>query len=336
VPPRSGPAVELPDRLPPHMEMQVRGFLRYLEAERSASPYTLRNYGREVREFLRYLLSENVVDWAQVDREVLRGYLAWLSARGYARGSIARRVAEVHSFGSYLQREGWAATNPFTIMQAQAPKVKRRLPSVLAVPEAAALVSLPADGSPDGLRAAVALRNRAILEVLYAGGLRVSELVGLDLEDYNAGRGELRVLGKGSKERLALLGAPAREWLDRYIREGRRLFLRKESRQRALFLNRRGGRLTARSVQAMLRECAIKAGFDKRITPHVLRHTFATHLLDGGADLRVVQELLGHAQLSTTQVYTHVSRSRVRAVYLKAHPRAQSETPRDDPAKEVP
>ncbi|MCL6432212.1 MAG: tyrosine recombinase XerC [Anaerolineae bacterium] len=318
------------------MEIQLRGFLRYLEAERSASPYTLRNYGREVREFLRFLVRANVTDWAQVDREVLRGYLAWLTARGYARGSIARRVAEVHSFGSYLYREGWAASNPFTVMQAQAPKVKRRLPTVLAVPEAAALVSLPAEDTPDGMQAAVALRNRAILEVLYAGGLRVSELVGLDLEDYDAARGELRVLGKGNKERLALLGAPARRWLDRYIHEGRRLFLPRHGRERALFLNRRGGRLTARSVQAMMRECAIKAGLDRRVTPHMLRHTFATHLLDGGADLRVVQELLGHAQLSTTQIYTHVSRSRVRAVYLKAHPRAQSEELRDDPPKEAP
>ncbi|MDI7275277.1 MAG: tyrosine-type recombinase/integrase, partial [Anaerolineae bacterium] len=179
-------------------------------------------------------------------------------------------------------------------------------------------------------------RNRAILEVLYAGGLRVSELVGLDLEDYDARRGELRVLGKGNKERLALLGAPARFWLDRYIREGRHLFTAGQKRQPALFLNHRGGRLTARSVQAVLRACAVQAGLDKRVTPHTLRHTFATHLLDGGADLRVVQELLGHAQLSTTQIYTHVSRSRVRAVYLKAHPRAQDGAGSDDPSKEGP
>ncbi|MDI7275053.1 MAG: site-specific integrase, partial [Anaerolineae bacterium] len=138
------------------MEMQLQGFLRYLDAQRSASPYTLRNYGREVREVLRFLVREGIESWEQVDREVLRSYLAWLAGRGYARGSIARRVAEAHSFGNYLQREGWAAGNPFLTMQAQAPKAKRRLPSVLAVPEATALVSLPAGGGAQGTRAVLA------------------------------------------------------------------------------------------------------------------------------------------------------------------------------------
>jgi integrase/recombinase XerC len=153
--------------------------------------------------------------------------------------------------------------------------------------------------------------------------LRVSELVGLDLEQYDPQRGEVRVWGKGGKERIALLGQPAQHWLRRYVADGRPQLAGAREKSRALFLNRLGSRLTARSVQSILRRYTLEAGLDKRVTPHVLRHTFATHLLDGGADLRVVQELLGHAQLSTTQVYTHVSRSRVRAVYLRAHPLAR-------------
>ena len=323
---------EQPPPLPIEMEMGLAGFLRYLEAERSASRYTLRNYGREVTEFLRFLASEGVRAWQQVDRDVLRRYLLWLTSQGYVRGSIARRVAEVHSFGAYLLREGWVRANPFLTLQAFAPKGKRRLPEVLAVPEAQALVSPAVEAERSPVRAAQDLRDRAILEVLYAGGLRVSELVGLDLADYDARRGELRVLGKGNKERVALLGRPARQALAAYLDTGRpQLRASRGAAARALFLNRFGGRLTARSVQTLLRQYTLRAGLDKRVTPHVLRHTFATHLLDGGADLRVVQELLGHAQLGTTQIYTHVSRSQVRAVYLKAHPLARDT--RESPAQ---
>ena len=310
---RSGASPHPP--LPREMEEQLTGFLRYLDAERSASPHTLANYGREVREFLAFLARQGVRSCGQVDREVLRAYLAWLGAQGYARGSVARRVAEVRSFGSYLQREGWLAGSPF--LGLRAPKQGRRLPDVLSVEETVALL-----GQPD-LRTPQGLRDRTVLEVLYAGGLRVSELVGLDLTDVDLERGEVRVLGKGDKERVALLGEPARHWLRAYLSEGRPKLAGAARGEEAVFLNRWGGRLTARSVQTLLRQYTIMAGLDKHITPHVLRHTFATHLLDGGADLRVVQELLGHAQLSTTQVYTHVSRSQVRAVYLRAHPRAQ-------------
>ncbi len=305
--------------LPPEMAERLAGFMRYLEAERSASPCTLANYGREVAEFLRFLADRGVHTCTVVERDTLRSYLGWLASQGYARSSVARRVAEARSFGRYLQREGWAVGNPYAALRA--PKTGRRLPDALSVQETVALLSQPDVRTPQGLR------DRTILEVLYAGGLRVSELVGLDLVSIDLERGEARVLGKGNKERITLLGEPARLWLRAYLAEGRPHLANVREPVTALFVNRYGGRLTVRSVQLMLRECAIKAGLDKHITPHVLRHTFATHLLDGGADLRVVQELLGHAQLSTTQVYTHVSRSRLRAVYLKAHPRAQK---RDD------
>ncbi len=304
-----------PGPLAPEMAEQLEGFLRYLDAERNASPYTLANYGREVREFLSFLTRQGVRSWDEVERDTLRSYLAWLGAQGYARASVARRVAEVRSFGRYLQREGWAARHPF--LGLHAPKIGRHLPDVLSVPETVALLSQPDVRTPRGLR------DRTILEVLYAGGVRVSELVGLDLASLSPQLREVRVLGKGDKERLVLLGEPAQRWLAAYLAEGRPRLVSPRRPGQALFVNRRGGRLTARSVQLLLHHYATVAGLDKRITPHVLRHTFATHLLDGGADLRVVQELLGHAQLSTTQVYTHVSRSQVRSVYLRAHPRAQ-------------
>ena len=303
--------------LPPEMEQQLAGFLRYLDAERSASPHTLDNYGREVREFLAFIAGQGVNTCTQVNRDVLRSYLAWLSAQGYARGSVARRVAEVRSFGRYLQRDGWSAGSPFLWLRA--PKQGRRLPDVLSVEETVALLSQP------DLRTPLGLRDRTILEVLYAGGLRVSELVRLDVSDIDLRRGEVRVLGKGDKERIGLLGEPAVHWLRAYLAEARPKLAGGPGAVAAAFINRRGGRLTARSIQSLLRRYTVMAGIDKRVTPHVLRHTFATHLLDGGADLRVVQELLGHAQLSTTQVYTHVSRSQVRAVYLRAHPRAQTD-----------
>ncbi len=312
-----------PAPLAPEMAEQLEGFLRYLDAERNASPHTLANYGREVREFLGFLSRQGIRGWHEVQRETLRSYLAWLGAQGYARTSVARRVAEVRSFGLYLQREGWVDRHPF--LGLHAPKAGRRLPDVLSVPETVALLSQPDVHTPRGLR------DRTILEVLYAGGLRVSELVGLDLASVDARRREVRVLGKGDKERVTLLGEPAQRWLIAYLLQARPCLANSRRPNPALFINRRGQRLTARSVQLMLQHYTAMAGLDKRITPHILRHTFATHLLDGGADLRVVQELLGHAQLSTTQVYTHVSRSRVRAVYLRAHPRAQTGSAPGDP-----
>lgn len=194
------------------------------------------------------------------------------------------------------------------------PKSPRRLPRFLEPAEVQALLAAPDLGSPLGLR------DRAIAEMLYAGGLRVSELVGIDRGDTDWGQGELRVLGKGGKERIVILGQPALEALSSYLREGRPRLAKGSTR--ALFLNYRGGRLTARGVQTVLDRVAKAAGLMKRVTPHLLRHTFATHLLGGGADLRVVQELLGHADLSTTQVYTHVTQRQAREVYMRAHPLA--------------
>lgn len=290
-------------------------FVRYLIAERNASPYTVRNYRAEVGQFLEFLNSAGVTAWGEVNRAVLRRYLAWLAEQGLARASVARRVAEVRSFGGWLVRAGYCPSNPFQTLKA--PKTPKSLPRILEPHEVVALLTAPDLSTPQGQR------DRAILEMLYASGIRVSELVGLDVGSVNLARGEVRVLGKGDRERIALLGAPAVQALERYLEDGRAKLLSRRP-TRALFLNRFGARLSARSVQLLLDRYAAQIGLTKQVTPHVLRHSFATHMLDGGADLRVVQELLGHVQLSTTQIYTHVSKERVREVYERAHPRAKT------------
>jgi integrase/recombinase XerC len=236
-----------------------------------------------------------------------------------ARSSVARRVSELRSLGRYLER---TTGQPSVFAHARAPKVPSRLPTVLSRPEAALLMEAPAPVGAPGLR------DRAILETLYAGGLRVAELVRLDLGDTDLSGRAVRVLGKGDKERVCLLGTAAVGVLARYLAEGRPELAAAQRSSSALFINQRGGRLTARSVQDMTQRYARSVGIQRRITPHTLRHTFATHMLDGGADLRVVQELLGHALISTTQIYTHVSRAHLQRVYLQAHPRAAPIAPR--------
>lgn len=289
-------------------------FLLFLTAEKNASPYTIRNYGHEIRECLDFLKRQGIESWDGVEREVLRKYLAWLAEQGLAKSSVVRRVSELRSFGKWLQREGHLKINPFQTLSA--PKKPQRLPGVLSVQDTAALLMAPDTSNPQGMR------DRAILEMLYAAGMRVSELVALDLRDVDRSRAEVRVLGKGNKERIVLLGKPALAALEQYLTEGRPKLIGKKI-SNALFLNRFGTRLTARAVQMMLDKYSTQIGLKQPVTPHLLRHTFATHMLDGGADLRVVQELLGHAQLATTQVYTHVSQAQMQQVYQKAHPRAK-------------
>jgi integrase/recombinase XerC len=271
-------------------------------------------YGREIAECLAFLERQGVQHWEGVDRHVLRRYLAWLNSRGYVKASIARRLSQLRSFGRFLVCEGVVSTNPF--LAVSSPKVPKRLPKVLSVEETVALLSAPDRQTAQGLR------DSAILEVLYSGGLRVSELVGLNVSSIDWSRKELTVWGKGAKERIVLLGTPAMEALQAYI-DGGRPELNKEKTSSALFLNRLGGRLSTRSVMNIMHKYRRVAGLEKRVTPHILRHSFATHLLDGGADLRSVQELLGHARLATTQIYTHVSQSHAREVYLRSHPLAQ-------------
>jgi integrase/recombinase XerC len=297
------------------MDSAVERFVTHLMAAKNASPYTVRNYRREVGEALAYFQRDGARQWSDLDRGRLHRYLAWLVERGISRTSIARRVSELRSFGAFLVANGLAGANPFAGLKS--PQVPSRLPSVLSPAEAGVLVAAPPDDSPLGLR------DRAILEVLYGGGLRVSELVGLDVAHVSLAAKTVRVRGKGDRERVALLGDFALAALRRYLATGRpALAVAAAENGAPLFLNRRGARLTARSVQRLLVRHAGALGLGEDVTPHTLRHTFATHLMDGGADLRVVQELLGHRKLATTQVYTHVSQSQLRASYLAAHPRS--------------
>jgi len=291
-------------------------FMTYLVAERNASPYTIKNYSHEIGEFIAFARGQGITQLDQIERSILRLYLTKLAAEKKAKGSIARRLSELRSFGKFLVRQGALKTNVFDTVSA--PRLGQRLPDYLDQEEARALVTAPDISTPAGLR------DRAILEVLYAAGLRVSELVGLNIENVDLQRGQVRVWGKGGKERMGLLGQPAVRALKAYIRDGRPRLLKGKSSQ-ALFVNQRDGRrLTTRAVGMLLNKYARRANVrpSGRVHPHLLRHTFATHLLDGGADLRTVQELLGHADLATTQVYTHVTQTRAREVYRQAHPRA--------------
>jgi integrase/recombinase XerC len=292
----------------------------YLEAERNASPYTVRNYRADLADFFKFLKGKELTLLNEVDRHVLRDYLSHLVEVGIAKASIARKLSAIRSFYRYLVREEIISENP--IEQVSSPKLDKRLPSFLTREEMEKLLGAPDLSTPLGQR------DRALLELLYASGLRVSELASLTPEQIDLNSNEIRVWGKGSKERMVLMGEPAAAALKSYLKEGRTKLLGKK-RSQALFLNRYGQRLPARSVQRLLEGHAKKAGIGKRVHPHMLRHTFATHMLDGGADLRVVQELLGHARLTSTQIYTHVTKRQARKVYLAAHPLAREK--KDEP-----
>jgi len=301
----------------------IRAWLeRYLEAlERdNASPYTVKNYRTDIGQFLDYCAEYGVNTLAGLQRDLVRDYLEELAEAEYARSSIARRVFELRAFGDHLVRHHAWEQNLFR--RIYAPRVPRRLPRYLTIEEMQQLLSVPDSATPQGIR------DRAILETLYASGVRVAELAALDVRDVDLGSGEMRVIGKGDKERLVLLGRPAVAALRAYIDAGRPAQLAERSPTNALFLNRFGQRLSVRSVDEIVRQAGILAGIDQTVTPHLLRHTFATHMLDGGADLRVVQELLGHENLATTQIYANVTQKRAREIYLRAHPRAaETDTP---------
>ena len=309
------------------MQELFNKYINYLVAERNVSPYTVRNYtadlcgSKKLKGFFAFLKERGISSPGEVDRHVLRDYMGYLVEQSIVKASIARKLSAIRSFYRYMVREGILVTNP--IEKASSPKLDKRLPSFLTVEETVRLLEAADLSDPVGRR------DRALLEMLYASGLRVSELAQLNLEQVDLDTNEIRVWGKGSKERVVLMGEPAASALSAYLSQDRPELLGKK-RSSALFLNRDGERLSQRGVQRMLEKYAKLAGIGKRVHPHVLRHTFATHLLDGGADLRVVQELLGHADLSSTQIYTHVTKSHARKVYLSAHPMAQKPEDNED------
>jgi integrase/recombinase XerC len=282
-------------------------FLRYLDLQRGASRHTLRGYATDLAEFRAFLSREGLGNLVDADARTIRAWLAWLHDRKLAKSSIARKLATVRSCFRYLARLGLVEFN--AARQVRSPKLPKRLPSFLPKDESKGLLDAEAERSEAGLR------DHALLELLYATGLRVAECCGLDLDDVDRRRGAVRVMGKGGKERVVPVGDTALEAL------GAWLSVRGEGRG-ALFTNLRGGRLGTRSVHRIVKRRARAAGIDRRVTPHTLRHTFATHMLGEGADLRLIQELLGHSRLSTTQRYTHVSAEHLMKVYDSAHPRA--------------
>ena len=302
------------------MTKALQQYTVYLQAERNASVHTLLNYRRDIEEFAAFCRDHGIESWEEVDRSTLRKWLTWLANQGFVRASIARKVTEVRSFYRFMIREKILDFNP--LLAVSAPKVPRRLPNFLSHQQVESLLSCPDTSTPQGKR------DRAILELLYASGMRLSEVAGLNLSNINLNTREIRVWGKGAKERVVLMGQPAAQALRVYLSEGRPKLL-KSKETPALFLNKSGGRLSVRSIDDLLQRYSHQAGLPDKITPHVLRHTFATHMLEGGADLRVVQELLGHSRLATTQVYTHVTQSQARKVYFEAHPRATDHGDRD-------
>lgn len=301
------------------MQEALADFLRHLAFEKNASEHTVKSYREDLTQALGYFtgkLGQRAPEPAHLTVRLLRGYLVWLHEQSYAKATIARRLAAVRSWCRFLCRQGILATNPADGLRA--PRQDKKLPHFLGVEAVARLLEAPPAGDPLGLR------DRAILETLYSAGLRVSELTGLDVGDVDLDSGVATVKGKGRKERLVLLGTHAvaalRSWLA--VRGGVGAEHRR-GRVPALFLNKLGTRLTARSVGRMLEKYLAQVGLDPLTSPHTLRHSFATHLLDRGADIRSVQELLGHRSLSTTQIYTHVTTQRLQDSYQQAHPRAR-------------
>ena len=296
------------------MKAPVTAFLRHLEVEKHASPHTIGAYGRDLDQWAQFLVESERAAPARADALMLaatmrdvRAWLAALHARGLDAVSVARKLAAVRSLYRFLARRGVMRRNP--ARDVRAPRLARKLVTFLPADEAAAVVDAR------GLGGDARARDVAILEMLYATGLRVSELAGLDLDAIDREARTVRVLGKGSKERMVPYGAPAARALDAYL--GRRA-----TDRGPVFVNARGGRLTTRSMARLLKSRLRAAGLPSAISPHALRHTFATHLLSAGADLRSIQELLGHASLSTTQKYTHLDAARLREVYRRAHPKA--------------
>ena len=303
--------------------VEAERYLDHLTVERGLSEHTLMAYRRDLRRYLEFLAKRDITEPGQVEEATIRSFVASLSAATYGEGederpyrasSVARTLSSVRSFHRFMVRDGVADRDPAGGVSQ--PKLPRSLPRPLTVEEVTRLLEAPDPGTPVGIR------DRAILELLYGAGLRISELVGLDVDDVDLDPGSVRVLGKGGKEREVPLGRYGREAVEAYVTRTRPEFASAKSRG-ALFLNQRGGRLTRQSCARLLAAHVATADIDRRVSLHTLRHSFATHLLEGGADVRVVQELLGHASVATTQIYTLVTREHLREVYYASHPRAR-------------
>ncbi len=307
------------------MEAAIRAFLTFLDVEQGASRETIRGYRSDLRQFLSFANESRAASASplapdQVDPLLIRSYLAWLDRKGEKKSSLARKLAALRSLYRFLDRDGLVGRNPAE--EVRTPKQPQYLPRVLTKDDADALMELPEGNN------LLSLRDRAILETLYSTGARVSELVGMNLEDLNMGDGLVRLRGKGRKERIVPIGEVAVESVKEY-RAGLKPSASSQQLSAPVFMNHRGGRLTARSVERIVGKYSSRL-VGGRVSPHALRHSVATHLLDEGADLRAIQEMLGHASLGTTQKYTHLATDQLMAVYDRAHPRAKRPTGASD------
>ncbi len=300
------------------MQDQINQFLDYLEVEKGYSNNTLAAYQNDLNQFLVFLQVESQdqrpLSWDNVTRDHIVSYILEMKEREYASSTVARKVAAVKSFFKFLESAGQIKNNPAKDMET--PRAEKHLPATISAEDVDRLLAAPAGDAP------ASQRDRAMLELLYATGLRVSELVALDVSDVNLDEGTVRCMGKGKKERVLPVYDRAREALATYVTQGRLKLLGKHNNEDALFLNRRGTRLTRQGLWLIIKRYVEEVGIEGNVTPHTLRHSFATHMLRGGADLRAVQQMLGHANISTTQIYTQVTPDHMREVYDETHPRA--------------
>ncbi|MDK2822583.1 MAG: integrase/recombinase XerD [Clostridia bacterium] len=292
----------------------VDEFINFLLIERGLSENTLDSYKRDLLNFIDFLKKNYINNLEIIQREHITAYLAHLKKKKRAAATISRHIAALKTFFKFLFQEGYIKENPADDLER--PKQDKKLPKILSIPEVDRLLE-----EPKKLNSATGVRDKAMLEVLYATGMRVSELINLGINNVNLEMGYIRCMGKGSKERIIPIGSKAIESLNTYLKWGRNKLL-KNPREQAIFLNHHGRKLTRQGFWKILKAHAQKAGIEKEITPHVLRHSFATHLLENGADLRAVQEMLGHADISTTQIYTHLTRKKITRVFKQTHPRA--------------
>jgi len=296
------------------VQNSIESFLNYIKYEKGLSANTITAYRRDLAKFARYLQDEcRVKTWGEVRRKHITGFLAGEMDIGAANATVARTFSSIKGLFKFLVAEDQVALNPTTDMET--PKIKRKLPQVLTVLEVDKLMEQPTVTKPLGLR------DRAMLELVYGTGIRVSELLAVQLEDLNAMAGFLRCVGKGRKERIIPVNQTSITWVQRYLARARPLLIKGQG-ERTLFLNAHGRKMSRQGFFKILAHYGSQAGIGKNLTPHMLRHSFATHLLENGADLRAVQEMLGHSDISTTQIYTHLTKSRLREVYHQCHPRA--------------
>ena len=298
-----------------NLQYPIDDYIHFIRVERQLSDNTLSSYKRDLQSYAQHLYEEQQLSsFDEVTRHHILAYLQSQRDVGKTARTIARHISSIRSFHQFLLREKVTTTDP--TVHIEMPQQEKKLPTVLSIAQIDALIAAPDQSTPQGVR------DVAMLELLYASGMRISECIALDLEDVHLTMGFVRVFGKGGKERIIPLGKGAITALERYLQRARYELLGKAPHTEAFFINRRGKRLTRQGCWKLLKQHAERSGIQTELTPHVLRHSFATHLIENGADLRAVQEMLGHADISTTQIYTHISKTRLSEVYKQFHPRA--------------